>query len=109
MNKESACEELTAALRKLANGGKYVSPALAEKLASELAPDADKPLHETLSDREYRVMWLLASGRKINQIAKEMFLSPSTISTYRSRILKKLRLSNNAQLVHYAVKNRLVA
>jgi two-component system invasion response regulator UvrY len=108
MNKESACEELTAAIRKVVNGGKYVSAALAEKLASELSPDGDKPLHETLSDREYRVMWLLASGKKINQIAQEMFLSPSTISTYRARILKKLRLANNAQLVHYAVKNRLV-
>ena len=108
MNKESACEELTAAIRKVVGGGKYVSPALAERLASELAPDGDKPPHETLSDREYRVMWLLASGKKINQIAKEMFLSPSTISTYRARILKKLRLGNNAELVHYAVKNRLV-
>lgn len=108
INKESANEELTAAVRKVVNGGKYVSPAFAEKLASELAPDAQKPLHESLSDREYRVMWLLASGKQINQIAAEMFLSPSTISTYRARILKKLRLTDNAALVRYAVKQQLI-
>ncbi len=109
LNKESAADELAIAIKKVARGGKYVSPALAEKLADELAPGAERPLHETLSDREYRVMWLLASGKQINEIGKEMFLSPSTISTYRLRILRKLKLANNAQLVRYAVKYRLVA
>jgi len=99
INKESAGEELTAAIRKVANGGKYVSAAFAEKLANDLVPHSDKPLHESLSDREYRVMWLLASGKQINQIAEEMFLSPSTVSTYRARILKKLKLTDNAALV----------
>ena len=108
INKESAGEELTAAIRKVANGGKYVSANFAEKLATDLAPGAEKPLHESLSDREYRVMWLLASGKQINQIAAEMFLSPSTISTYRARILKKLKLTDNAALVRYAVKQQLV-
>ena len=108
MNKESAGEELAAAIRKVVRGGRYVSASLAEKLAVELAPDAQKPPHETLSDREYRVMWLLASGKPINQIAKEMFLSPSTISTYRGRILRKLGLASNAALVHYAVKHQLI-
>lgn len=108
INKESASEELTGAIRKVMSGGKYVSPAFAEKLASELAPGGEKPPHETLSDREYRVMWLMASGKQINAIADEMCLSPSTVSTYRARILKKLALSNNAALVHYAVKHRLV-
>ena len=108
LNKESAPEELTAAIRKVASGGRYVSPALAEKLALELAADREKLLHEALSDREYRVMWLLASGKQINEIAKEMFLSASTISTYRSRVLKKLRLTNNAQLVHYAITHQLI-
>ena len=108
INKESAGEELTAAIRKVASGGKYVSANFAEKLATDLAPDAEKPLHETLSDREYRVMWLLASGKQINQIAAEMFLSPSTISTYRARILKKLKLTDNAALVRYAVKQQLI-
>ena len=108
MNKESAGEELVAAIRKVVGGGRYVSASLAEKLAVELAPDAQKLPHETLSDREYRVMWLLASGKPIKQIAKEMFLSPSTISTYRIRILRKLGLATNAELVHYAVKHQLI-
>jgi len=108
MNKESAGEELVAAIRKVVGGGRYVSASLAEKLAVELAPDAQKPPHETLTDREYRVMWLLASGKPIKQIAKEMFLSPSTISTYRIRILRKLGLATNAALVHYAVKHQLI-
>jgi DNA-binding NarL/FixJ family response regulator len=108
MNKESAGEELVAAIRKVVGGGRYVSASLAEKLAVELAPDAQKLPHETLSDREYRVMWLLASGKPIKQIAKEMFLSPSTISTYRVRILRKLGLATNAALVHYAVKHQLI-
>jgi DNA-binding NarL/FixJ family response regulator len=107
LNKESACDELTSAIRRVANGGKYVSPALAEKLAMDLSTDASKPLHEYLSDREYRVMWLLASGKQINQIAEDMCLSPSTISTYRSRILKKLKLDSNAAIVRYAIKFQL--
>jgi DNA-binding NarL/FixJ family response regulator len=108
MNKESAGEELAAAIRKVVNGGKYVSAALAERLAMELTPESQKPPHETLSDREYRVMWLLASGKPINRIAKEMFLSPSTVSTYRVRILRKLGLTSNAELVQYAVKHQLI-
>jgi len=108
IHKESAGEELTGAVRKVMGGGKYVSPAFAEKLASELSPGGEKPRHAMLSDREYRVMWLMASGRLLNEIAADMFLSPSTISTYRARILKKLGLSNNAALVRYAVKHRLI-
>src|SRR6185295_13419895 len=106
INKESASEELTGAIRRVVAGGKYVSPAFAEKLANELTPGGEKPPHETLSDREYRVMWLMASGKQINEIAAEMFLSPSTISTYRARILKKLDLPNNAALVRYAVSRK---
>ncbi len=108
INKGSANEDLTNAIRKVVGGGRYVSPAFAEKLVIELADGAEKPPHNLLSDREYRVMWLLASGKHINEIAAEMFLSPSTISTYRARILKKLGLSNNAALVRYAVKYRLI-
>ena len=108
LNKSSASEELTGAIRKVMAGGKYVSPSLAEKIALELTPNAQKPLHEELSDREYRVMWLLASGKQIKQVAREMFLSASTVSTYRSRILKKLKLSGNADLVRYAIKHQLV-
>lgn len=108
LGKDSASEELMTAIRKVTSGGKYISPSLAEKIALEFTPNARKPLHETLSDREYRVMWLLASGKQIKQVAREMFLSASTISTYRFRILKKLHLSSNADLVRYAIKHQLV-
>jgi DNA-binding NarL/FixJ family response regulator len=108
ITKESASEELTAAVKKVVSGGRYVSAALAEKLAARLTPDQDRPPHERLSDREYRVMWLLASGRSLQQIAEEMHLSPSTVSTYRGRILKKLQLTSNVELVHYAMKHRLI-
>ena len=108
LSKETATEELMTAIRKVVKGGRYVSPALAEKLASGLAPDRARAPHEGLSDREYRVLWLLASGKPISQIAQEMFLSPSTISTYRTRILRKLGLANNAQLVQYAVQHQLI-
>jgi DNA-binding NarL/FixJ family response regulator len=108
ITKESAGDELTAAVKKVMSGGRYVSAALAEKLAARLTPDQDRPPHERLSDREYRVMWLLASGRSLQQIAEEMHLSPSTVSTYRGRILKKLALTSNVELVHYAMKHRLI-
>jgi DNA-binding NarL/FixJ family response regulator len=108
LNKESAAQELTTAIRKVASGGKYLSPALSERLALALARASRKPLHDALSDHEYRIMWMLASGKAIGQIAREMSLSPSTVSTYRTRILKKLNLSSNAELVRYAVAHRLV-
>lgn len=107
LNKASAAQELTNAVRKVAAGGRYVSPALAEMLAAELARDAGV-LHEQLSDREYRVMWLLAGGKQISEIAREMRLRPSTVSTYRKRVFGKLKLRNNAELVQYAVRNQLV-
>ena len=109
VKKESACDELTIAIRKVAKGGKYVSPTFAEKLASGLTSNnAEKPLHESLTDREYRVMWLLASGKQIKEIAREMYLSPSTVSTYRTRILKKMMVKDNAALVRYAINHQLV-
>ena len=86
----------------------YISSTLAEKLALRLTPEQERPPHERLSDREYRVMWLLASGKTLHQIAEEMRLSPSTVSTYRGRILKKLGLHTNVDLVHYAMKYRLI-
>ncbi len=108
ITKESAGEELTAAVKKVHTGGRYVSSTLAEKLAARLTPEQERPPHERLSDREYRVMWLLASGRSLQQIADEMHLSPSTVSTYRGRILKKLGVASNVELVHYAMKHRLI-
>jgi DNA-binding NarL/FixJ family response regulator len=108
LNKASAPQELVKAVRKVAAGGRYVSAALAELLAGELSGDGGRPLYEQLSDREYRVMWLLASGRQISEIARDMALRPSTVSTYRTRVFQTLRLRNNAELVQYAVRNQLV-
>lgn len=105
--KESASEELTVAIRKAISGKKYVSATLAEKMAVELEEGSEGLPHESLSDREYRVMWMLASGKSITHIAEELALSPNTVSTYRIRILKKLKLENNADLVRYAVKHGL--
>jgi two-component system, NarL family, invasion response regulator UvrY len=108
ISKESAGDELTAAVKKVATGGRYISSTLAEKLAMRLTPEQERPPHERLSDREYRVMWMLATGKTLHQIAEEMRLSPSTVSTYRGRILKKLHLATNVDLVHYAMKHRLI-
>ena len=104
VSKESAPKELAVAIKRVAAGGRYVSDALAEQLAAGLtgAP------HGKLSDREYRVMWLLASGCAINDIAKELNLHPSTVSTYRSRVLSKLGLTTNADLVRYAIRQQLL-
>jgi DNA-binding NarL/FixJ family response regulator len=108
LTKESAPNELIAAIRKVSSGGKYVTPSLAEKLASDLNLDRDKPLHELLSDREYQVMCLIASGKTVKQVAAEMSLSHKTISTYRARIFEKMKMENNAELTHYAIVHGLV-
>ena len=109
MTKESAPEELVQAIRKVVRGGKYVSPSLAEKLAAELGDDTERPPHEALSEREYHVLCLLASGKTVTQIAAEMSLSAKTISTYRARLLEKMRMKTNAQVTRYAIEHRLVA
>ena len=108
LTKGCDAEELMEAIKKVSGGGKYVSPSLAERLADELDLTAQKPPHETLSDREYQVMCMIASGRTVTEIADELYLSAKTISTYRSRILEKMKMKNNAELTHYAVKNQLV-
>jgi DNA-binding NarL/FixJ family response regulator len=108
LNKESAPEELVGALHRVAGGGRYVSAALGEKLAMALAGDAAEPAYEKLSDREYQIMWLLASGKTVGDIAKQLFLSANTVSTYRARILKKLDVRNNAELMRYAIRHQLV-
>ncbi len=108
LTKESAPDELVVAMRKVAQGKKYVSPSLAEKLAFDLEFDAKRPLHEALSDREYQVMCMIASGKTVGEIAEKLNLSAKTISTYRARILEKMNMKNNAELTHYAIQNRLV-
>lgn len=108
LTKESAPDELLTALRKVSKGGKYVSSSLAEKLAYALDRDVEKAPHEILSAREYEVMRKIASGKTVTDIARELFLSPKTISTYRTRILEKMNMKNNAELIRYAIKNHLV-
>jgi len=108
LTKESAPDELITAIRRVSTGRKYVSSSLAEKLALDLVSEKEKPLYETLSDREYQVMCMIASGKKVKEIAEELCLSVKTISTYRSRVLYKMRMKNNAELTHYAIKQGLV-
>jgi DNA-binding NarL/FixJ family response regulator len=108
MNKESAPEELIKAVRKLLAGGTYVSPALAEKLAIDLGKGIEEPPYERLSDREFEVLRMIASGKTISQIAEELHLSVPTVSTYRARILEKTGMTTTAELVRYALENRLV-
>jgi DNA-binding NarL/FixJ family response regulator len=108
LTKESAPEELVAAIRKVSKGGRYVSAALAEQLAVLLGSGSDRPPHETLSDREFRVMVMLASGKTASEVADELCLSVKTISTYRSRALRKMNMRNNAEFSFYAVKHGLL-
>lgn len=108
LTKESAPEELISAVRKVSQGGKYITPSLAERLASDLEKGVDEPLHYLLSNREFAVMCMIASGKTIGQIANQMLLSKNTISTYRSRILTKLKLKNNIELTSYALRNKLI-
>ena len=109
MTKETAPDELVNAINKVVAGGKYVSGALAEKLAADLEKDlGGVPLHKRLSDREYEVLILIASGHTITEIAEDLSLSVKTISTYRTRILEKTDLKSNADLVRYAITHGLV-
>jgi DNA-binding NarL/FixJ family response regulator len=108
VTKDKAPEVLLQAVRKVLRGEKYVSEALAEKALLNLVSETGKPLHETLSDREYQVMRLIASGKTVKEIGKELFLSVRTVSTYRSRVLEKMRMKTNAELIRYAVDNKLV-
>jgi DNA-binding NarL/FixJ family response regulator len=108
LTKENASEELVKAVEKVLGGGRYVSSAFAERLIAALATHSEKLLHESLSDREYQVMYMIASGKAVKEIATELSLSAKTISTYRARILEKMKMQNNAELIHYAISNHLV-
>ncbi len=108
MMKESAPEELIKAVKRVLAGGRYVSPALAEKLAYILGGDYVYPSHEALSVREFEVLRMIASGKTMGRIAEELHLSVATVSTYRARILEKLNLETNADLIRYALHNHLV-
>jgi DNA-binding NarL/FixJ family response regulator len=108
LTKDSQPEELLRALRKVAQGGCYASPALAEHLILSMAQEAEQPLHARLSNREYQVLCLLASGKTVSTIGEELALSVKTISTYRGRLLEKLQMRTTAELIHYAIHQHLV-
>jgi len=108
LTKQSAPRELVTAIRQVADGQKYVSAALAQELAAAIGDDHDTPLHDTLSDREYQTLTMIASGKTVTAIAEELSLSVKTISEYRARLLVKMKLKNSAELTHYAIKNQLI-
>jgi len=108
LNKQSAPKELVTAIRQVAVGLKYINASVAQQLANHIDDEHSVNLHETLSDREYQTMTLIASGKAVSDIAKELSLSVKTISEYRARVLIKMKLKNNAELTHYAIKNQLI-
>ena len=108
LTKSSAPEQLVAAVRRVAAGGKFISPALGESLVLELNKKGDEALHSILSEREFQVFSMIVSGKKNKEIADELSLSITTISTHRANILAKMGMKGNAELIHYALKNGLV-
>jgi two-component system invasion response regulator UvrY len=108
LTKGSAPDELINAIKRISEGRKYISLSLAEELTYELDPDSGKLPHQSLSDREYQVMLMIASGKPLKEIAAELSLSVKTVSTYRARVLEKMKLGNNSQLILYAIRNQLI-
>ncbi|MFZ6846398.1 response regulator [Undibacterium sp. RuTC16W] len=108
LNKQARATEILQAIRQIASGLKYISPELAQELANNLNQEHEGELHKTLSDREYQTLTMIASGKTVSDIAKELSLSVKTISEYRARLLLKMKLRHNAELTHYAIKNQLV-
>ena len=108
LTKDSVPNELISAIRKVSMGEKYISLSLTEKLVDNLRVGLDKTPHEALSNREYQVMLMLASGKSMQEIAKELFLSVKTVSTYKTRILKKMKMKNTFEIIYYAIKNKLI-
>lgn len=108
ISKDSAFEELTLAIKKIVSGGRYVGSAFAEKFAFNVYDPDSLPLHEKLSDREFQVMIMLAKGKSVTEISKEIYISDKTVSTYRIRILEKMGMKKNAELTIYAIKNNLI-
>lgn len=108
LTKQSAPRELVTAIRQVAGGLKYISAALAQELANHVGEDHEAPPHDALSDREYQTLTMIASGKTVGVIAKELSLSVKTVSEYRARLLVKMKLKNSAELTHYAIKNQLI-
>jgi DNA-binding NarL/FixJ family response regulator len=107
MTKRTAARDVVTAVKKVLSGGLYVSPSLAERLAAQTQGGSVEMPHETLSDREYQVFRLLAMGKTVKQIGKELDLSPQTVSTHRSHILEKMGMVSNAELIQYAIQNQI--
>lgn len=108
LTKNTAPEKLVDAIQVIASGRKYITPELAESLATHLTEETDKPLHSSLSDREFETIRMIASGKKLSEIAAEMALSPKTVSVYRARILEKMKMRTNGELTRYALENGLI-
>jgi two-component system invasion response regulator UvrY len=108
LNKESVPEELVQAIRKVLHGGEYISASVADELVLHARHENDQPLYKHLSDREYQVLCLIASGKEVKEISTELSLSAKTISTYRARLLEKMNMKTNAELTYYAIQNGLV-
>jgi DNA-binding NarL/FixJ family response regulator len=108
INKDSAPEELAKAAKKILEGGRYISARLAEQLVAQLDQPIEKPLHESLSDREHEVMRMVASGVPLTEIADRLHVSVKTVSTYRARIMDKMQMKSNAELTRYAMTNQLI-
>ena len=108
LSKDSAFDEMAAAIRKIAAGGKYVSAAFAEKLLFNEVSSTNQQLHESLSEREFQVMIMLAKGKSVTEIALEIFISDKTVATYRARIMEKMQMKRNADLTIYALRNKLI-
>lgn len=108
LTKDKAPEVLLTAVRKVLQGGRYISESLAEKVVMDFESEVTKPPHEALSDREYQVMCMIASGKAIKEIGKELCLSVRTVSTYRVRVLDKMNMESNSELIRYAVDNQLI-
>jgi DNA-binding NarL/FixJ family response regulator len=108
LSKDTAFEELSLAIKKIAAGGRYISSAFAEKLAFSGFDSDTHPLHEKLSEREYQVLVMLAKGNSVSEISNEIFISDKTVSTYRTRILEKMGMKKNAELIMYAIRNNLI-
>ncbi|MEO8630414.1 MAG: response regulator transcription factor, partial [Betaproteobacteria bacterium] len=108
LNKESASEQLVMAVRKVAAGGKYLTPALAERIALDVGVKDNKTPHEDLSDREFEILKLIAHGRSLKEIAEQLRISPKTVTTYRARIIEKTGLASNAEFTRYMLENGLL-
>lgn len=108
LTKETAADQLVAAIRRIAGGGAHISPETAERLALDLVPDSDAPPHKSLSDREFQVFQMIAGGATVTEIADKLVLSVKTVSTHKTRIMQKMNITNQAELIKYAIRHRLI-